>query len=62
MHERMQAAGVVPDVGRRATATDHVALLTPVAKSWFTELGHRSADEEPRRRNGTERRPSRDRD
>lgn len=34
-----------PDAGRRATVTDHVALLTPVAKSWFTELGHRSAEQ-----------------
>jgi alkylation response protein AidB-like acyl-CoA dehydrogenase len=34
-----------PDAARRTTAADHVALLTPVAKSWFTELGHRSADE-----------------
>ena len=34
-----------PDAVRRAIAADHVALLTPVAKSWFTELGHRSADE-----------------
>ena len=34
-----------PDAARRATASDHVAILTPVAKSWFTELGHRSADE-----------------
>ena len=34
-----------PDPARRATAADHVALLTPVAKALFTELGHRSADE-----------------
>ncbi len=34
-----------PDASRRATAAGHVALLTPVAKSLFTELGHRSADE-----------------
>jgi alkylation response protein AidB-like acyl-CoA dehydrogenase len=34
-----------PDAQRRAVAGGHVALLTPVAKSWFTELGHRSADE-----------------
>ena len=34
-----------PDAARRATAAGHVALLTPVAKSLFTELGHRSADE-----------------
>jgi alkylation response protein AidB-like acyl-CoA dehydrogenase len=34
-----------PDAAQRAAAQGHVALLTPVAKSWFTELGHRSADE-----------------
>jgi hypothetical protein len=34
-----------PDAARRATAAGHVAILTPVAKSLFTELGHRSADE-----------------
>ena len=34
-----------PDAAHRAAAQGHVALLTPVAKSWFTELGHRSADE-----------------
>ncbi|MDH4393681.1 MAG: acyl-CoA dehydrogenase [Aquabacterium sp.] len=34
-----------PDATRRAAAAGHVALLTPVAKSLFTELGHRSADE-----------------
>jgi len=34
-----------PDATRRTIAADHVALLTPVAKSLFTELGHRSADE-----------------
>jgi alkylation response protein AidB-like acyl-CoA dehydrogenase len=34
-----------PDVDRRAAAAGQVALLTPVAKSLFTELGHRSADE-----------------
>ncbi len=34
-----------PDAGRRATAGGHVALLTPVAKALFTDLGHRSADE-----------------
>jgi len=34
-----------PDAARRAAAAGHVALLTPVAKSLFTELGHRSADE-----------------
>jgi hypothetical protein len=34
-----------PDAGRRRAAADHVALLTPVAKAFFTDLGHRSADE-----------------
>jgi alkylation response protein AidB-like acyl-CoA dehydrogenase len=34
-----------PDATRRAAAAGHVAVLTPVAKSLFTELGHRSADE-----------------
>lgn len=34
-----------PDAARRAVAAGHVAILTPVAKSLFTELGHRSADE-----------------
>jgi hypothetical protein len=34
-----------PDPARRAAAGGHVALLTPVAKALFTELGHRSADE-----------------
>jgi len=34
-----------PDPAHRAAAAGHVALLTPVAKSLFTELGHRSADE-----------------
>jgi alkylation response protein AidB-like acyl-CoA dehydrogenase len=34
-----------PDEARRRTAADHVALLTPVAKALFTDLGHRSADE-----------------
>jgi alkylation response protein AidB-like acyl-CoA dehydrogenase len=34
-----------PDADRRAVAAGHVALLTPVAKSLFTELGHRGADE-----------------
>jgi alkylation response protein AidB-like acyl-CoA dehydrogenase len=34
-----------PDAARRAAAAGHVAVLTPVAKSLFTELGHRSADE-----------------
>jgi hypothetical protein len=34
-----------PDPAHRAIAAGHVALLTPVAKSFFTDLGHRSADE-----------------
>lgn len=34
-----------PDADRRRAAADHVALLTPVAKALFTDLGHRSADE-----------------
>jgi alkylation response protein AidB-like acyl-CoA dehydrogenase len=34
-----------PDPERRKSAADHVALLTPVVKALFSELGHRSADE-----------------
>ncbi len=34
-----------PDAGHRRAAADHVAVLTPVAKAFFTDLGHRSADE-----------------
>ncbi len=34
-----------PEPARRQAAGEHVALLTPVAKALFTELGHRSADE-----------------
>ena len=34
-----------PDAQRRTLAGGHVALLTPVAKALFTDLGHRSADE-----------------
>jgi alkylation response protein AidB-like acyl-CoA dehydrogenase len=34
-----------PDERQRRRAADDVALLTPVAKALFTELGHRSADE-----------------
>jgi alkylation response protein AidB-like acyl-CoA dehydrogenase len=34
-----------PDAAHRAAAAGHVAVLTPVAKALFTELGHRSADE-----------------
>ena len=34
-----------PDAEHRRAAADHVALLTPVAKAFFTDLGHRSADE-----------------
>jgi hypothetical protein len=34
-----------PDETRRTAAGQAVAYLTPIAKAWFTELGHRSADE-----------------
>ena len=34
-----------PDAARAPRRGGHVALLTPVAKAFFTELGHRSADE-----------------
>lgn len=34
-----------PDAAQRARAADLVALLTPVAKAFFTDLGHRGADE-----------------
>jgi alkylation response protein AidB-like acyl-CoA dehydrogenase len=34
-----------PDAARREAAAAHVAFLTPIAKAFFTELGHRSADE-----------------
>jgi hypothetical protein len=34
-----------PDAARRAAAAGQVAILTPVAKAFFTELGHRGADE-----------------
>ncbi|OYU99385.1 MAG: acyl-CoA dehydrogenase, partial [Burkholderiales bacterium PBB5] len=34
-----------PEPTHRAAAAGHVALLTPVAKALFTDLGHRSADE-----------------
>jgi alkylation response protein AidB-like acyl-CoA dehydrogenase len=34
-----------PDAAQREAAASHVAFLTPVAKGFFTELGHRSADE-----------------
>ena len=34
-----------PDAARRETAAAHVAFLTPIAKAFLTELGHRSADE-----------------
>ena len=34
-----------PDTARRAEAGADVAVLTPVAKALFTELGHRGADE-----------------
>ncbi|MFT3821988.1 MAG: acyl-CoA dehydrogenase [Rubrivivax sp.] len=34
-----------PDPAQRREAAEQVALLTPVAKAFFTDLGHRSADE-----------------
>lgn len=34
-----------PDADHRRAASEHVAVLTPVAKAFFTDLGHRSADE-----------------
>ena len=34
-----------PDAAHRARAGDLVALLTPVAKAFLTDLGHRGADE-----------------
>jgi alkylation response protein AidB-like acyl-CoA dehydrogenase len=34
-----------PNAARREAAASHVAFLTPIAKAFFTELGHRSADE-----------------
>ncbi|MDT7835766.1 acyl-CoA dehydrogenase family protein [Aquabacterium sp. OR-4] len=34
-----------PDATRRAAAAGQVAILTPVAKAFFTELGHRGADD-----------------
>jgi hypothetical protein len=34
-----------PDADHRSACAEQVALLTPVAKALFTELGHRSADE-----------------
>ncbi|MEK8050245.1 acyl-CoA dehydrogenase family protein [Ideonella sp. DXS22W] len=34
-----------PEPARRAAAAAQVAILTPVAKAFFTELGHRGADE-----------------
>ena len=34
-----------PDAERRRQAGELVALLTPLAKAFFTDLGHRSADE-----------------
>ncbi len=41
----LDEAGQHPDAEHRRAAADHVALLTPVAKAFFTDLGHRSADE-----------------
>jgi alkylation response protein AidB-like acyl-CoA dehydrogenase len=34
-----------PDAEHRRAAAEQVAVLTPVAKAFFTDLGHRSADE-----------------
>ncbi len=34
-----------PEAAQREAAAAHVAFLTPIAKAFFTELGHRSADE-----------------
>lgn len=34
-----------PDAEHRRRAAAHVALLTPLAKAYFTDIGHRSADE-----------------
>jgi alkylation response protein AidB-like acyl-CoA dehydrogenase len=34
-----------PEASLREAAAAHVAFLTPIAKAFFTELGHRSADE-----------------
>ncbi len=34
-----------PNASQREAAAAHVAFLTPIAKAFFTELGHRSADE-----------------
>ena len=34
-----------PDANHRRAMAEHVAVLTPVAKALFTDLGHRSADE-----------------
>ena len=34
-----------PDADHRRACAEHVALLTPVAKAFFTEWGHRGADE-----------------
>jgi alkylation response protein AidB-like acyl-CoA dehydrogenase len=34
-----------PDTAQRARAADLVALLTPVAKAFLTDLGHRGADD-----------------
>ncbi|MBN8511360.1 MAG: acyl-CoA dehydrogenase family protein [Burkholderiales bacterium] len=34
-----------PDAARRAQASDFVGLLTPVAKAFFTDNGHRGADD-----------------
>jgi alkylation response protein AidB-like acyl-CoA dehydrogenase len=41
----LDEAGHHPDAAQRASAGAAVAFLTPVAKAFFTDLGHRSADE-----------------
>ncbi|MFO1329546.1 MAG: acyl-CoA dehydrogenase family protein [Rubrivivax sp.] len=42
---RLDEAEHHPDAAQARRAAAHVALLTPVAKALFTDLGHRSADE-----------------
>ncbi len=42
---RLDESEQLPDAAARRAAAEQVALLTPVAKAFFTDLGHRSADE-----------------
>jgi alkylation response protein AidB-like acyl-CoA dehydrogenase len=42
---RLDVSQQHPDAAERAAAAADVAVLTPVAKALFTELGHRGADE-----------------